>query len=100
MLRLVERVLGEGDLYRGGARVLRVGYELALYQNWNVQDGTLVPAQHEVDGHVMASPQELESLLGTAAPLTLALDDGRKVDLYVLNPEGAVTPADERGFYR
>lgn len=99
MLRLVERVLGEGDVYRDGARLLRAGYELALYRNWNVQDGALVPGQFEVEGHLMAAPADLEALLGTASPLTLAMDDGRKVDLYLLNPEGTVTPADERGFY-
>jgi hypothetical protein len=92
-------VLGEGDVFRDGERVLRAGYELALYQNWEVHDGALVPAQFEVDGHLMAPGPQLESLLGTASPLTLALDDGRRVDLYVLNGEGAVTPADERGFY-
>jgi hypothetical protein len=99
MLRLVERVLGEGDVFRDGTRLLRTGYELALYQNWNVQEGALVPAQYEVEGHLMAPAPELESLLGTASPLTLRLDDGRRVDLYLLNLEGAVTPADERGFY-
>jgi hypothetical protein len=100
MLRLIERVLGEGDVSRDGVRVLRAGYELALYQNWDVVDGTLVPGHHEVEGHLMASPADLEPLLGTTAPLTLALDDGRLVDVYVLNLEGAVTPADARGFYR
>ena len=99
MLRLVERVLGEGDVFREGARLLRVGSELALYRHWNVLGGTLVPAQFEFEGHLMAAPSALEGLLGTASPLTLALDDGRKVDLLLLNPEGAVTPADERGFY-
>ena len=32
MLRLVERVLGEGELHRDGRVLLRAGYELALYQ--------------------------------------------------------------------
>ena len=99
MLRLIERVLGEGEIFRDGVRRLRAGYELALYQNWDVRDGNLVPGLYEVEGHLMASPEDLESLLGTASPLTLALDDGRNVDLYVVNLEGAVTPADERGFY-
>ena len=31
MLRLVERVLGEGDLYREGTRLTRTGYEPVSY---------------------------------------------------------------------
>ena len=100
MLRLVERVLGEGDVVRDGVSMVRVGYELALYQEWTPRDGHLVPGHFEVEGHVMAPTDVLESLMGTQSPLTLHLDDGRRVDLYVLNPEGAVTPADERGFYQ
>ena len=99
MLRLIERVLGEGDVVRDGVAMVRVGYELALYQEWTPRDGHLVPGHFEVEGHVMAPTDVVESLLGTQSPLTLHLDDGRRVDLYVLNPEGAVTPADERGFY-
>jgi hypothetical protein len=99
MLRLVERVLGEGDLYRDGAKLLRAGYELALYRKWTAVDGQLTPGHYEVEGHLMAEPTAIDPLLGTASPLTLHLDDGRRLDCYVLNHEGALTPADERGFY-
>jgi hypothetical protein len=99
MLRLIERVLGEGDVVREGVMLLRTGYELALYQEWTPRDGQLVPGQFDVEGHLIASPQDIERLLGTQSPLTLHLDDGRRVDLYVLNLEGTVTSADERGFY-
>lgn len=100
MLRLVERVLGEGEIYRQGERLLKAGYELALYQDWSPQDGRLVAGHYEVDGHLLAAPDALDSLLGTHAPLTLHLDDGRRFDCYLLNHEGAVTPADGRGLYR
>lgn len=101
MLRLIERVLGEGDLYREGTRVLRAGYELALYQHWTpAAEGRLVPGHYEVEGHLLATTEALDALLGTTSPLTLHLDDGRRVDLFVVNTDGAVTPADERGFYR
>jgi hypothetical protein len=99
MLRVVERVLGEGDLVRDGQRVLRAGYELALYRHWSDENGTLVPGAYEVEGYLLASPDDLGGALGTSSPATLHLDDGRRVDLYVLNPEGAVTAADGRGFY-
>jgi hypothetical protein len=99
MLRVVERVLGEGPLFRGGERVTLAGYELTLYRQWVDRDGQLEPRHFEVDGHLMAPPDVLEPLLGTSAPVTLHLDAQRAVDLYLLNTEGAITSADERGFY-
>lgn len=99
MLRLVERVLGEGDVHRGGQHLLRAGYELAVYQHWSTEGGQLSPGHYEVEGHLMAPPDALSPLLGTASPLTLRLDDGRWLDCYLLNLEGALTPADERGLY-
>lgn len=99
MLRVVERVMGEGDLMRAGALVVRAGYEITLYRQWDAQDGHLVPGAYEVEGLLVASPQALELALGTAAPLTLHLDDGRHCDLYMVNTEGVVTGADGRGFY-
>lgn len=100
MLRLVERVLGEGDVVRDGQRLLRAGYELALYQAWAAAGGQLVPGHYEVEGHLMAAPDALDPLLGTTSCLTLHLDDGRRFDCYLLNHEGALTPADQRGLYR
>jgi hypothetical protein len=99
MLRLVERVMGEGDLHRGGERVLRAGYELARYQQYDVAGGALTPRGEVVEGHLHAPPDALEPLLGTSAHLTLHLDDGRRLDLYVLNVDGAITGADERGLH-
>lgn len=99
MLRVVERVLGEGELHRRGERVALAGYELTLYRKWVDRDGHLEPRHYEVDGHLMAPPNVLEPLLGTSAPLTLHLDVRRAVDLYLLNADGAITSADERGFY-
>jgi hypothetical protein len=100
MLRLVERVLGEGDLHRDGRILCRAGYELSVYQHWDTTGGALVPRHFEVEGHLIAAPERVEAALGTASPCTLHLDDGRRFDLYVLNPEGAVTRADDRGLYR
>jgi hypothetical protein len=100
MLRLVERVLGEGEVHRDGVAVLRAGYELALYRKWTSAKGQLTPGHFEVEGFLMASPDALESLLGTASTLTLHLDDGRRFDCFVVNLDGALTPADDRGLYR
>ena len=99
MLRVVERTMGEGDLRREGATVLRVGYELTLYRHWDSHDGVLVPGHYEVEGILVAAPEALERALGVSAPLTLHLDDGRRCNLYVINPEGVITSADELGLY-
>lgn len=100
MLRVVERVLGEGEVYRDGRFLLRAGYELTVYRHWNDAEGTLVAGDYEVEGYLIASADLLQAALGTASPATLHLDDGRKFDLYVLNAGGTITGADGRGLYR
>ena len=100
MLRVVERVLGEGDLTREGQRLARVGYELTLYQEWHEQCGKFIAGGFSVEGLFVAPPHALEPALGTAAPLPLHMDDGRAWQCYVVNTDGLVTPADEQGFVR
>lgn len=99
MLRVVERVMGEGPAHRDGRELFRVGYELTVYRNWTSSNGTLEPGHFEVEGHLMASPEQLDGALGVSSPITLHLDDGRRFDFYVVNTEGVVTGADERGLY-
>jgi hypothetical protein len=99
MLRLAERVMGEGDLSRRGTTLARVGYELARYNEVRVEEGEMTRRGDLVEGHLHAPPEALDALLGTSAPLTLVLDDGRRLDLYVVNTDGLVTSADDRGFY-
>jgi hypothetical protein len=99
MLRVVERVLGEGELYRDGELLVRAGYELTVYREWTPTPGGLAPGAFSVEGHLLAPAPDLEHALGTLSPATLHLDDGRRFDLFVVNPEGAITSADERGLY-
>lgn len=99
MLKIAERVMGEGALYRDGQLIMRAAYELSRYGEFHVRDGHLVQTGEVVEGHLHASPDTLEPLLGTASPLTVHLDDGRRCDVYLLNSEGTLTSADGRGFY-
>jgi hypothetical protein len=99
ILRLVERVMGEGDLHRDGKPVSRAGYELARYHELTLEDRRMTTTGEVVEGHLVAPPETLDALLGTSSPITLSLDDGRRFNLYVLNQDGTVTSADERGFY-
>jgi hypothetical protein len=98
MLRVVERVFGEGKLETpAGAADLRAGYQLAVYRDWQDKDGALTAGDFVIEGHVLASPDELRPLLFTADPLLLRLDDGRRVRVYVVSEEGAVSGADGAG---
>jgi hypothetical protein len=99
MLRLAERVMGEGRLTREDSTVAHAGYELSRYHQFAVEGGGLRARGEIVEGHLHLPQDALEPLLGTAAPLTLHLDDGRCVNLYVVNLDGVITSADERGFY-
>lgn len=91
--------MGEGLVWRDGAPMGRLAYELSRYGEFEVSHGQLELKGDVVEGHLHASPDVLDPLVGMAAPLTLALEDGRRCDLYVLNAEGAVTGSDTRGFY-
>jgi hypothetical protein len=100
MLRLAERVMGEGELFRAGAALRTVPYELSCYREYAVEGSDLTSLGDLIEGHLHASPDDLEPLVGTSHVLTLHLDDGRRCDLYVVNTDGVVTSADRRGFHR
>jgi hypothetical protein len=97
VLRVVERVFGEGKLQRADGTSLSAGYQLVVYRDWQDTGGSLTPHGFMVEGHVMALPEDLRPLLFTPDPLTLQLDDGRAVRLYVVNEDGAVSGADDKG---
>ena len=97
MLRVVERVFGEGALSGGAHAGLPTGYQLTVYRTWEDKSGALTAGDFVIEGHVMASPDDLRPLLFTAEPLILTLDDGRRVRVYVVSEEGAVSGADGEG---
>ena len=97
MLRIVERCFGNGVLVSADGRRTDAGYQLALYREWTAQDDALVAGGFVVDGLVMAPPHELSGLLFTPTPLTLELEDGRRVAIFIVSDEGAVSGADHRG---
>lgn len=97
MLRVVERLFGEGELTGDAGVLLRTGYQLAVYRNWEDKGGALTAGDFVVEGHVMAAPEALQPLLFTSEPLVLSLEDGRMVRVYVVSEEGAVSGADGLG---
>ncbi len=93
MLRLVQRLFGEGsltDAAEAGAPVFVVGYEVDVYRDWIVAAGTLTPGEWVVEGHVLAPPETLAALAASGRPLSLALDDGRHLDVFVVSEDGRV----------
>ncbi len=91
MLRLSDRTFGEGRLEGEAlAAPLAVGYELEIYRDWESRDGTLVPGEWVIEGHLLAAPDALDRLVGHGSPFLLHLDDGRRLEVFVLDPHGGV----------
>lgn len=99
MLRVVERVFGEGELTGAAGPGLKAGYQLAVYRNWEDKSGALTAGDFVIEGHLLAAPDALRPLLFTQEPLTLTLDDGRHTQVYVVSEEGAVSGADGAGLH-
>lgn len=91
MLRLVERVFGEGQLHDATvAAPLAVAYELDVYRDWQVRDATMVPGEWVIEGHLMAAAEALAALAGRGDLFRLAMDDGRHLDVFVLDGQGRI----------
>ena len=97
MLRVVERLFGEGELTGAAHAPVRAGYQLSVYRNWEDKSGALTAGDFVIEGHVMAPPEVLQPLLFTSEPLVLNLEDGRRLRVYVVSEEGAVSGADGSG---
>jgi hypothetical protein len=91
MLRLSDRRFGEGRLEGPAlAAPLPVGYQLEVYRDWESREGTLVPGEWVIEGHLMAAPAALDGLAGHGSPFQLHLDDGRRLEVFVLDPHGRI----------
>lgn len=88
-MKLVEECAGEGRLTVRGEAAGPVGYSLSRYQAMT-RGGLPVPGLHRIEGRL-----ELEGLtdaLGLAADMHLALEleDGRRLDLTLIDLAGRV----------
>lgn len=95
MLRIVERLFGEGRIAKAGTAVAAGGYAVSVYREWQAQGTDMVAGDFVIEGHLMLPPHELEGLVG-ASDLVLYLEDGRWFDLYVMSADGAITNVDGR----
>lgn len=92
MLRLVERLFGEGHLHhpQGPDAPLAVAYELDVYRDWTAHDGALTAGEWVIEGHLLAAADVLAGLAGRSGSFALAMDDGRRLAVFVLDGEGRV----------
>jgi hypothetical protein len=90
MLRLVERLIGEGRLEDPDApgTPLSTAYELDVYRDWAIDGGTMVAGEWVIEGHLIAAPDALAALVGRGNTFMLRMDDGRRLEVFVLDAEG------------
>lgn len=90
MLRLVERLIGEGHLEDPHApgMPLSTAYELEVYRDWTIDAGAMVAGEWVIEGHLLAPPDALAALAGRGNTFSLRMDDGRRLEVFVLDGEG------------
>lgn len=92
MLRLVERLFGEGRLHdrKTPDTPLVVAYELDVYRDWHVAGGEMTPGEWVIEGNLLAPADALASLAGRGDPFDLHLDDGRHLEVFTLDGSGRI----------
>ena len=92
MLRLVERLVGEGHLDDPSApgAPLSTAYELEIYRDWRVEGATMVAGEWVIEGHLIAPPDALAALAARGDTFTLRMDDGRRLEVFVLDDAGRI----------
>lgn len=92
MLRLVERLFGEGRLHdrKTPERPLTVAYELDVYRDWHVSGAEMTPGEWVIEGNLLAAPEALGALAGRGDPFDLHLDDGRRLEVFALDGSGRI----------
>lgn len=92
MLRLVERLIGEGRLQhlQTPSAPLATAYELEVYRDWQVEGDTMTPGEWVIEGHLLARPDALAALAGRAGTFMLHMDDGRHLEVLVTDDTGRV----------
>ena len=90
MLRLVERLIGEGHLDDPNApgAPLSTAYELDVYRDWTIETGTMAAGEWVIQGHLLAQADALAALAGRGGTFMLRMDDGRGGEVFVLDGEG------------
>lgn len=92
MLRLVERLFGEGQLHDTATPgpPLVVAYELDVYRDWEIHGGEFREGEWVIEGLLLSAPDALAALAGRGDPFVLHMDDGRRLEVFALDGEGRI----------
>jgi hypothetical protein len=92
MQRLIEQTADEGDVRQGDAHLGRFHYHLSVYRHFSDEEGEIVPANVEVEGHIRAldGSNIVADLHRLGLDLTLQLADGRSLDFVVSDERGSI----------
>ena len=88
-MKLVEESRGEGQLSVRGEIVARVGYALSRYQAMTA-GGMPVPGLHRIEGRLAVGDLPESVGLEQDMRLALELEDGRRLDLTLIDKTGRV----------
>lgn len=88
-MKLVEEREGEGRLTVRGQVVGTVGYEIHRYQAMTA-GGMPVPGLHRIEGRLTVEDLPATLKLAREMRLALELEDGRKLDLTLMDTDGRV----------
>lgn len=88
-MKLVEERRGEGRLTVRGESVGTVGYAFNRYQAMT-SGGMPVPGLHRIEGRLAVDALGLAEPLDPPLSLSLEIEDGRRLDLTLLDREGRI----------
>lgn len=81
-----QRLQGKGHLQRGTEKIVEVHYDILIHQGYEESEQTLEGTISTED------PNDLSSLVSSGHIYTLHLDDGKKLDVNVVDHRGAIDP--------
>lgn len=100
MQRLIEQPSDNGELYEGSVRLGRVHYHLSVYQHFAEAEDASVPANLDVEGHVVPlDDMDLAGVHRRGSELKLRLADGRSLDCSMTDDLGRIRST-ARSLYR
>jgi len=89
--RLIEQPVGEGAVLAGETYVGLVHYHLSIYRHYSDVEAEAVPPHIEVEGRITPVGRwDFTELHQRQTELTLRLTDGRALDFWVTDEEGAI----------
>jgi hypothetical protein len=96
MLRTLESTSGSGPVHSGERLLGSFSYRIDVYQKM-IGPGNRTPGLKSVKGQVSGDSRVLFDLASSHAPATLTLEDGRRINFFLVDSSGSLAGAG--GFY-